>query len=108
MNIGSKFRISLIADDRLEKFGTKDPNKQIKHLDTLLKDTLKEIGSIYIESESEEDFLQGWGEKGNPEYDTIQIRKHYWLKLSKKMTTNQIYRVINSVQAQSLKIYNCR
>lgn len=108
MNIGSTFEIRLIADDRFEKFGTKDPNKQIKHLDTLLKDTLKEVGSIYIESESEEDFLQGWGEKGSPGYDTIQIRKHYWLKLSKKMTTNQIYRVINSVQAQPLKIYNCR
>ena len=108
MNIGSTFEIRLIADDRFEKFGTKDANKQIKHLDTLLKDTLKKVGSIYIELESEEDFLQGWGEKGNPEYDTIQIRKYYWLKLSKKMTTNQIYRVINSVQAQPLKIHNCR
>lgn len=95
MKIGTKIFGQLIVDSRFVK------NTDLKTAISAKRQGLKtalHMEGIEIYQLGEERFLD-W----KPEVDNTQIRQNFTLILSKSLTKDRIYELVNMVQAQPLK-----
>lgn len=97
MNIGTKLKIELIADGRFLG-NCANVETAISVQRSSLKTAIHGEG-LEIYEASKERFLNDWqGNENEP-----QIRQTIILMLSKKLTKNRIYEIINQVRPQPIK-----
>jgi len=97
MKAGTTFKITLIADARfLGNCANVETLLSVKR--TCLKAALSGEG-VGVWEVGEERLLDNW--KG--EEKEIQLRQDFTLMLSKNLSKNDIYKIINQVESQPLK-----
>lgn len=95
MKIGTKVKGQFIADSRF--LGN---CANIETMIAVKRDSMKALlygSGLEVYSYGDERLLDNWGD------GTAQIRQSFELILSKKLTKNDIYILINQVEAQPLK-----
>lgn len=97
MKVGTKFKITLIADARfLGNCANIETLLSVKR--TSLKTAISGEG-IGVWEVGEERLLDNW----QGEEKEIQLRQDFTLMLSKNLTKNDVYKIINQVQSQPIK-----
>ena len=117
MDIGVLVQIELIVESQFDSTKVDNPiwQKDLEREITALKKQLD------LEMEKKELFTLEEAAKGDLIFDsqfgaryalwrdgTIQLRKGIYLSLTKEMTKNEVYQVINKINAQPLKFFGGR
>ena len=93
--IGKVFKIILIVDDR---FVTKNLESELALKRIRLKRKLKNTGLRIIDKTNPRNVFFNKIEVGK------QVRQEFYLETTKELTKNDIYKVINSIEPQPLKL----
>lgn len=95
MKIGKVFKIMLITDDR---FTSRNLESELALKRIRLRRKLKNTGLRIIDSTNPRNVFFNRIEVGR------QVRQEFYLETTKELSKNEIYKVINEIEAQPLKI----